>query len=79
MDVTNEKLLSTEYGDGWTLDDYEVGREQDSFDKQYVRNWLEEVVSQGDWDKTPPGPEVPADIVTNTLSKYQEAAARLFD
>ena len=74
-----DEVLTPDSSRFWPLDDYEVGREQDSFDKQYVRNWLEEVVSRGDWDKTPPGPEVPNEIVTNTLSKYQEAAARLFD
>ncbi len=74
-----DEVLTPDSSRFWPLDDYEVGREQDSFDKQYVRNWLEEVVTRGEWDKTPPGPEVPENIVINTLAKYQEAAARLFD
>ena len=74
-----DEVLTPDSSRFWPLDDYEVGREQDSFDKQYVRNWLEEIVSRGEWDKTPPGPEVPEEIITNTLSKYQEAATRLFD
>ncbi|HIN09085.1 MAG TPA: phosphoribosylaminoimidazolesuccinocarboxamide synthase, partial [Phycisphaerales bacterium] len=63
----------------WPADDYEVGREQDSFDKQYVRNWLQELVDAGTWDKTPPGPVLPDKIVANTLAKYKDATARLFN
>lgn len=53
----------------WPKDQYEPGKNQPSFDKQFVRDWLETL----DWDKTPPGPEVPADIVKKTSEKYQEA------
>jgi len=62
----------------WPADKYQLGREQDSFDKQYVRNFLEEIVSSGKWDKTPPGPELPDDVVANTVAKYEEAMTRLF-
>ena len=57
----------------WPAEDYEAGRDQASYDKQYVRNYLEELVSAGRWDKTPPGPMLPEEIVTNTLAKYLEA------
>ena len=44
-----------------------------SFDKQFVRDWLETL----DWDKTPPGPELPADVVAGTRARYVEAYERL--
>ncbi len=62
----------------WPKEEYEAGREQDSFDKQYVRNHLLELVNAGQWDKTPPGPALPDEIVRNTLLRYQEAFQRLF-
>jgi phosphoribosylaminoimidazole-succinocarboxamide synthase len=52
---------------------YEPGRGQDSFDKQFVRDYLTTL----DWDKTPPAPAPPDDIVQRTLSKYSEARDRL--
>jgi phosphoribosylaminoimidazole-succinocarboxamide synthase len=61
----------------WPADKYEVGRDQESFDKQYVRNYLTTLVDKGQWDKTPPGPELPAEIVRNTAAKYEEALTRL--
>ena len=74
-----DEVLTPDSSRFWPADDYEVGREQDSFDKQYVRNWLQESVDAGDWDKTPPGPVLPDEIITNTLAKYRDAAARLFN
>lgn len=61
----------------WPADEWEPGREQNSFDKQYVRNYLEELVSAGEWDKQYPGPSLPDDVIENTLSRYQEAYDRL--
>ena len=61
----------------WPADDWQPGREQQSFDKQYVRNHLETLVSAGDWDKTSPGPPLPEDVVGNTLDRYLEAYRRL--
>ena len=57
----------------WPAEDWEPGREQNSFDKQIVRNYLETVVSNGGWDKTPPGPELPAHVVQGTMQRYLEA------
>jgi phosphoribosylaminoimidazole-succinocarboxamide synthase len=57
----------------WPRDAYEPGRAQPSFDKQYVRDYLETL----DWDKRPPGPPLPEDVVTRTREKYLEAYARL--
>ena len=53
----------------WPADQYVVGRGQPSFDKQYVRDWA----AATGWDKTPPAPEIPADVVARTRAKYVEA------
>jgi phosphoribosylaminoimidazole-succinocarboxamide synthase len=74
-----DEVLTPDSSRFWPADEYEVGREQDSFDKQYVRNWLETIVETGDWDKTPPGPELPQEIIDGTVARYREAASRLFN
>jgi phosphoribosylaminoimidazole-succinocarboxamide synthase len=53
----------------WPVDRYQPGRSQPSFDKQFVRDWA----SSTGWDKTPPAPEIPADVVASTREKYVEA------
>jgi len=73
-----DEILTPDSSRFWPAEDYEVGHDQDSFDKQYVRNHLLTLVNDGQWDKTPPGPRIPEDILNNTLSRYQEAARRLF-
>jgi phosphoribosylaminoimidazole-succinocarboxamide synthase len=57
----------------WPADQYEPGRGQPSFDKQYVRDWA----SSTGWDRTPPAPAIPADIVERTRAKYVEAYERV--
>ena len=57
----------------WPADEYEPGRPQPSFDKQFVRDYCETL----GWDKTPPGPELPADVVAGTRARYVEAFERL--
>jgi phosphoribosylaminoimidazole-succinocarboxamide synthase len=57
----------------WPADGYRPGRPQPSFDKQFVRDWLD---SQG-WDHEPPPPELPADVVSKTAGKYREAYERI--
>jgi phosphoribosylaminoimidazole-succinocarboxamide synthase len=57
----------------WDASDYEPGRAQASFDKQYVRDYLETL----DWDKTPPGPELPGEVVAGTRARYVEAFERI--
>jgi phosphoribosylaminoimidazole-succinocarboxamide synthase len=74
-----DEVLTPDSSRFWPADEYEIGREQDSFDKQYVRNWLQELVNDGQWDKTPPGPELPHEIVEGTVARYREAATRLFN
>ena len=61
----------------WPADQWQPGSEQPSFDKQFVRNYLETIVDAGDWDKTPPGPVLPLHVVEDTMSKYLEAHHRL--
>jgi len=57
----------------WDVEKYEPGRSQDSFDKQFVRDYLESL----DWDKTPPAPPLPNEITHRTAEKYREAYTRL--
>lgn len=72
-----DEVLTPDSSRFWPADDYAVGRDQASFDKQYVRNYLQGLVDAGQWDKTPPGPTLPDDILTNTMQKYHEAYERL--
>jgi phosphoribosylaminoimidazole-succinocarboxamide synthase len=57
----------------WPADDYQPGRPQPSFDKQFVRDYCESL----GWDKTPPGPELPDDVVAGTRARYVDAFERL--
>jgi len=57
----------------WDAERYEAGRPQDSFDKQFVRDYLE----ASGWDKNPPAPELPGDVVKKTAKKYEEAYNRI--
>ena len=61
----------------WPVNKYQPGRDQESFDKQYVRNYLTTLVEAGEWDKTPPAPVLPDEIVRNTAAKYAEAMRTL--
>jgi phosphoribosylaminoimidazole-succinocarboxamide synthase len=73
-----DEVLTPDSSRFWPAERYEPGRDQDSFDKQYVRNYLLTLVERDAWDKTPPGPALPDEIVRNTYSKYVEARERLF-
>jgi phosphoribosylaminoimidazole-succinocarboxamide synthase len=68
-----DEVLTPDSSRFWPADRYEPGRAQPSFDKQYVRDWLD----ASGWDHTPPGPELPDDVVSNTRAKYVEAYERL--
>ncbi len=68
-----DEILTPDSSRFWPAAQYQPGHEQASFDKQYVRNYLETL----SWNKTPPGPTLPDDIVLNTRSKYVEAFERL--
>ena len=57
----------------WPANDWQPGREQASFDKQIVRNYLETVVASGEWDKTSPGPALPDGVIERSIARYLEA------
>jgi phosphoribosylaminoimidazole-succinocarboxamide synthase len=63
-----DEVLTPDSSRYWPGDKYAEGKNQESFDKQFVRDWLETL----DWDKTYPGPEVPPQIVEKSLAKYIE-------
>jgi phosphoribosylaminoimidazole-succinocarboxamide synthase len=68
-----DEALTPDSSRFWPRDGYAPGRSQPSFDKQFVRDYLESL----GWDKRPPGPELPSDVVARTVEKYTEAFARL--
>jgi phosphoribosylaminoimidazole-succinocarboxamide synthase len=71
--VLGDEVLTPDSSRFWPADEYEPGRPQRSFDKQYVRDWLDE----SGWDHTPPAPQLPDEVVANTRAKYIEAYERL--
>ena len=68
-----DELLTPDSSRFWPADEYQPGRSQPSFDKQFVRDWL----IQSGWDREPPGPELPPEIVEKTSQKYREIYERL--
>jgi phosphoribosylaminoimidazole-succinocarboxamide synthase len=68
-----DEALTPDSSRFWPADQYVVGKNPPSYDKQFVRDWLE---STG-WDKNPPAPELPEDVVTKTREKYLEAYRQL--
>jgi phosphoribosylaminoimidazole-succinocarboxamide synthase len=71
--VLADEVLTPDSSRFWPADQYAPGRGQPSFDKQYVRDWVDET----GWDHTPPGPELPAEVVQATRAKYVEAYERI--
>lgn len=70
-----DEMLTPDSSRFWPADQYQVGISPPSYDKQFVRDYLETL----DWDKTAPGPRVPADVIEVTRGKYAEALDRLAD
>jgi len=68
-----DEVLTPDSSRFWPADQYVVGQSPPSFDKQFVRDYLETL----DWDKTPPGPKLPGDVIARTAAKYVEAFERL--
>ena len=68
-----DEVLTPDSSRFWPADGYQPGRTQPSYDKQYVRDWLD----ASGWDRTAPGPELPDDVVERTRAKYVEAYERL--
>jgi phosphoribosylaminoimidazole-succinocarboxamide synthase len=73
--VLIDEVLTPDSSRFWPEDQYRPGRPQPSFDKQYVRDWLDE---QG-WDHTPPAPDLPQEVVNATTQRYLEAYERVAD
>jgi phosphoribosylaminoimidazole-succinocarboxamide synthase len=71
--VVGDEVLTPDSSRFWPADGYAPGRGQPSFDKQYVRDWA----SQSGWDKTPPAPAIPDDVVAGTRERYVEAYERI--
>jgi phosphoribosylaminoimidazole-succinocarboxamide synthase len=71
--VLGDEVLTPDSSRFWPLETWAPGGPQPSYDKQYVRDWL----TASGWDKTPPGPELPAEVVEKTRAKYLEAYERL--
>ncbi|MFT4726728.1 MAG: phosphoribosylaminoimidazole-succinocarboxamide synthase [Granulosicoccus sp.] len=71
--VLMDEILTPDSSRFWEAATYQAGSSPASYDKQYVRDWLETL----DWDKSPPGPNVPPDVIEGTLARYQEAVIRL--
>jgi phosphoribosylaminoimidazole-succinocarboxamide synthase len=73
--VLADEVLTPDSSRFWPQDGYEPGRSQASFDKQYVRDYADSV----GWDHSPPGPELPDEVVQNTRAKYVEAYEQITD
>lgn len=70
-----DELITPDSSRFWSKEGYEPGKPQPSFDKQYVRDYLESIK----WDKNPPGPELPTEVIEETSKKYLEAYKRLLN
>jgi phosphoribosylaminoimidazole-succinocarboxamide synthase len=70
-----DEMLTPDSSRYWPADEYEVGTSPPSYDKQFVRDHLETL----GWDKTAPGPELPAEVIERTRAKYAEALRKLAD
>ena len=68
-----DEMLTPDSSRYWPADEYQVGISPPSYDKQFVRDYLEKI----GWDKTPPGPRLPAEVIERTRAKYAEALQRL--
>jgi phosphoribosylaminoimidazole-succinocarboxamide synthase len=71
--VLIDEVLTADSSRFWPADEYQVGISPPSFDKQYVRDYLETL----DWNKTAPAPKLPAEVIAKTSAKYREALERL--
>ena len=71
--VIGDEVLTPDSSRYWPVDSYEPGRGQPSFDKQYVRDWA----AGSGWDKKPPAPSIPEDVVQGTRARYVEAYERI--
>lgn len=80
LDDTNQlylidEVLTPDSSRFWPADGYRAGRTPPSYDKQFIRDWLEQI----SWNKMPPAPAIPDDILAQTMEKYREACRLLID
>jgi phosphoribosylaminoimidazole-succinocarboxamide synthase len=71
--MLGDELFTPDSSRFWSLEEYQPGRPQKSFDKQYLRDYLSKI----DWDKNPPAPDLPEDVIQHTRAKYIEAYEQL--
>jgi len=71
--IVGDEVLTPDSSRYWPAEDFQVGRGQPSFDKQYVRDWA----SASGWNKLPPAPAIPDDVVAGTRARYVEAYERI--
>ena len=71
--VLGDEVMTPDSSRYWPADSYEPGRSQASFDKQFVRDWAD----AAGWDHTPPAPELPEEVISQTREKYLEAYERI--
>jgi phosphoribosylaminoimidazole-succinocarboxamide synthase len=77
--ILMDEVLTPDSSRFWPVEGYAEGINPPSYDKQFVRDWLEAVRINGKpWDKTPPAPRLPQDVIDRTAAKYREALDRLF-
>ncbi len=77
--ILMDEVLTPDSSRFWPIEGYAEGINPPSYDKQFVRDWLEAVRINGKpWDKTPPAPRLPQDVIEKTAAKYREALDRLF-
>ncbi|MBX3390455.1 MAG: phosphoribosylaminoimidazolesuccinocarboxamide synthase [Phycisphaeraceae bacterium] len=72
-----DEALTPDSSRFWPADQYEPGRPQKSFDKQFLREYLETLVDSGTWNKQSPGPQLPAEVVRGTIGRYRAALEAL--
>ncbi|WP_374520615.1 phosphoribosylaminoimidazolesuccinocarboxamide synthase [Hydrogenophaga sp.] len=76
--VLMDEVLTPDSSRYWPAESYVVGQNPPSYDKQFLRDWLETAKVNGQpWDKTPPAPRLPREVIEKTAAKYQEALTRL--
>ena len=68
-----DELLTPDSSRFWLAENYRPGENQQGFDKQPLRDWLQKLTDEGKWDKNPPGPELPPDIVSYMSGLYRKA------
>jgi phosphoribosylaminoimidazole-succinocarboxamide synthase len=66
-----DEILTPDSSRFWLGENYKPGEDQQGFDKQPLRNWLQKLTDQGKWDKNPPGPELPEDVITYMSNLYE--------